>query len=390
MKHAGRLHLVDYYLLEAVNAMASTLFLYCYFFYTKARFGFSDTENLMLGAAQGLTYVFFARYGGRFAEKAGYETVIRIGIAGLAASVLLGGLPTWRGTPYVLVLVYMSFIAPVWPSLEAAILHAPSSMSMPARLGIYNIVWSLSGAAGFFLSGFLFRWRPDSILWVPGLMHLGQLAWFALRRNSAPAVQPSAMEIPHRGDDVPQPVKQRFLHTAWLANGISYFLGGGFTAIIPHLGERLGLEPAQTIWLTCTQLFARSLAFIIFWRWEGWHYRMPWSHAALWTAPAALTIVFFSHNTALVFCALAINGIAFGLTYYTSIYYSLDYGENKGEHGGLHEAILGVGILTGPLAGAIGSVAGAGTEGAKWTIIGTALAATVVGVKMVRSGPRRA
>ncbi|MFH0907342.1 MAG: hypothetical protein V1929_01085 [bacterium] len=57
--------------------------------------------------------------------------------------------------------------------------------------------------------------------------------------------------------------------------------------------------------------------------------------------------------------------------------------------GGLHESILGIGILTGPLAGDIGSMTGAETEGAKWAIIGVAVTVTVVGMTMTR-GPRRA
>ncbi len=188
------------------------------------------------------------------------------------------------------------------------------------------------------------------------------------------------MQITHSGDDISASVKRRFMHTAWIANALAFLLLTGFSALTPQMGERLGLPPAATIWLASTLLFSRTVAFVIFWKWEGWHYRYRWLRWALWSAPMAVAVAFFSNEIPLVFGALVLFGFAAGLSYASSLYYSLAYGENKGEHGGIHEAILGVGIFGGPLLAGIVSQLDGGIAGAQWTIIILALICNVAGM----------
>jgi hypothetical protein len=176
----------------------------------------------------------------------------------MAAALLFGWIPTWRFTPFVVMVIYTITLGPTWPTLEAAILHAPGAASMPRRLGLYNVTWGFSDAAGFFASGFLFGWKPDSILWATGLLHLGQWCWFRLAPRNLGDIGETAMEMPHSGDDVPAPVKRRFMHSAWLANGMGFLMLAGFTALAPQVGDGLRLAPSFTIWLTCTHLFARG------------------------------------------------------------------------------------------------------------------------------------
>ena len=110
-----------------------------------------------------------------------------------------------------------------------------------------------------------------------------------------------------RSDRTPQPARDascsehaltpeaqaRFLRSAWIANGLSYFLFGAFAALAPTLGERLGLGPRLAIWLVSAYLFTRSASFVLFWRWEGWEYSRGWLAAALVLPPAAFAALFF-------------------------------------------------------------------------------------------------
>lgn len=379
-----RLRLFQYYAIEAANAFASTLFLHCMYFWNRSRFGFTDGENLLLGAVYGLTFVIASFYGGRLGDRIGYDRAMALSLVGTGCIPLLGWLLPWHATPFLVVVPYTACLALTWPALEAAIVHTPAALPMPDRLTLYSMVWALGGACGFFTSGFLFEWKPDSILWAAGGIHLTLLIWLLQNRSVPVQEGETAMEVPHRGDDIPRDAKRRFMHTAWLANALAYAMNSSFAALVPQMGDRLGLAPSAAIWLACTILFARGFGFFLFWRWPAWHYHMGWSLAAIWLAPACIALAFFAPIPALVFVALLLFGVTLSLSYSGSIYYSLDYGEKKGEHGGLHEAILGIGICLGPLTGAFASKVGGSTAGAQAAIVLLVLAATTVGLLIVR------
>ena len=242
------------------------------------------------------------------------------------------------------------------------------------------------------VGGVLFSWRPDAILWVPGLLHFSLWAWLKCGPPEISNQAGAVMENQHRGRDVSNTIKRRFMHTAWLGNGLAFVMAAGFSALTPQMGERLGLTPAFAIWLACTLNFSRSMAFILFWKWEGWHYRMDWSQAALWIAPASLAIAFFANHPTLIFGALIVFGMAVGLSYSGSIYYSMDYGENKGEQGGLHESIIGMGVFIGPL---LAGMASASVEpelsalAAQWTILILTIVSSLVGFGLIQRSIRQ-
>ena len=369
IKRKPTLRLLDYYLIEGMSAFAATIFLLGIYFWARVRYDFSNTENLALGALQGLGHMVASRFGGRLSDRWGYNRLLVTGLSIIAFVSLTAWIPEARWLPFVAVIAYSGAIALTWPALEGGAMHLPGSLNMPQRLGIYNLVWSFTGAAGFALSGFIFDWNPNAIFWFPGLIHLAQLGWIGYQRGRHVIAGSAAMEFPHFGDHTPKEEKKRLTAMALLANSLGYFLAGGFAALTPHLGERLGLTQAWTIWLGSSLLAARAIGFVILSRWHGWHYQNRWGHYALWSAPAYLAAIFFTHHIAVVAAACLLLGFSLGLSYYMSIYYSLDASDNKGEQGGLHESIVGLGIFTGPLAGAAGGYLTGTTFGAKTTII---------------------
>lgn len=389
MSDPRRLRLLDYYLIEAVSSMAATLFLYCLYFWTQHRFHFSNVENLLLSSTHGIMYVLGARYGGRLADRLGPDRLLAAGLAGMTLLLAVGWLPEARITPFVLVPLYTICLAPTWPALESGILHTPSAWSTPRRLGMYNIIWAFCSAVGFFAGGTLFAWRPDAIVWGAAILHGVELLWLwgNARRHSVSGH--AAMAIPHRGDQVPRNVKRRFVGLAWLANALGYFMLHGFSALLPFITQRLGLTPALGIWVASSLLFSRGFAFVLFWRWEAWHYRARASLLALWGTPLLLAVIFISRDLAVVMAALLLMGITLGLSYFTSIYYTLDYGEKKGEGGGLHEAILGAGMSAGPLVGALGACLFGGAAGAQMTLWSLAMLGTLFGTLAFLRGARR-
>jgi MFS family permease len=369
--HAGRLRLWEYYFIEWLSSFAVVLFVFCVFFWAKLRFGYSDAENLFMGALQGFVAIFSTRYGGKLADRVGYERVLTVCVAMMALTMAVGWISAWRYTPLVVSAIYVLFAGATWPALEALILHCPGRLTVPNRLGLYNISWSSGNAIGIVISGALFKWNPNSIFWVAAVVHGVQVFWLALGKRSSDLVSPSQIdeEIPMESGR-PISEKRTFMHLAWIGNGLAFLMVVGFNALVPEMAIRLNLIPSMAIWLSCALPIMRTVAFVICWRWEGWHYSLPWLQSALWLAPLSLGLIFFSNQIFPTLVGMVIFGLCFGLTYSGSLYYTLDYGHAaKGEHAGLHESIIGIGSFVGPLLAAGVAAMGAGAFGAQWTFV---------------------
>jgi hypothetical protein len=406
-KPPARLGLAEYYLVEALNAYGTTVFFLGVFFHARLLHGFSDAANLLLAATQGGAYVLATRAGGRFADRVGPDRSVALGLAGMCLALLVGWRSTQPGALFAAVGLYSAATALTWPALEAAIARAPGRTQLARRTGLYNVIWSFTGSAGFFAGGALFAFDPEAVFWAPLAAHAIELLGFAVRswtpkmdvpspetkkaegwRGGAGSIGGpqgarwrSAASGPRSPHGTPErrlsPAAQaRYLRAAWLANGVSYFLFGAFAALAPTLGERLGLGPRLAIWLVSAHLFARSGAFVLFWRWEGWEYRRGWLASALVLPPAAFAAAFFTPSPRVAIGALAVLGAMSGLAYSASLHASLDREGGEGEGGGAHEWVIGLGILFGPLAGAAGVRLWHGTAGAGGlvTVLGAAAA----------------
>lgn len=378
------LRLFDYYLIEGMSAFAATIFQLGIYFWARARYDFTNTENLALGAMQGLTHIMGSRFGGYLGDRWGYNRQLVTGLFVVGLVSLTTWIPDVRWLPFVCVALYSFAIAMTWTAIEGGSMHLPSALNMPQRLGIYNLVWSFAGACGFALSGLIIGWSINAIFWIPGVIHVLQILWIVTQRGRHVIEGSAAMDVPHFGDHQLPAVKKQLTALAWLSNSLGYFLAGGFAALTPHLGERLGLSSSLTIWLGASLLAARAIGFLVLYFWKGWHYQRFWIHYALWSAPVYLAFIFFTHHLAVVAVACLLLGFALGLSYYMSIYYSLDASDNKGEQGGLHESMVGLGILTGPLFGAAGGFLTGSTFGAKVTIIVSAVLISMVGFAAIK------
>lgn len=416
-ERAARLGLAECYLVEALNAYGTTVFFLGVFFHARLLHGFSDTANLLLAATQGAAYVFATRAGGRFADRVGPDRSVALGLAGMVLALLVGWQSRQDGALFAAVALYSASTALTWPALEAAIARAPGRLPLARRTGLYNVTWSFSGSVGFFAGGALFAYDPDAVFWAPLAAHALELAGLAARswtlrtdtarlggirlktdipapaigtaegRREAAAANPGTEA--HIGTSLPPDAHARFLKAAWLANGLSYFLFGAFAALAPSLGERLGLGPRLAIWMVSAYLFARSASFFLSWIWSGWEYSRAWLGAALLLPPAAFAGFFFAPSPRVAIGALAVLGGMAGLAYAASLHASLDREGHEGEGGGLHEWVIGLGILLGPLAGALGLRLPNGIAGAGALVTALAAAAALAGLAALVSRPSR-
>lgn len=387
MSNSARLNLWHYAAIEGIAAFACSIFQNGIFFWAAARHGFSPALVLLLGAVQGLAYMVSAKAGGARAARFGYDRVLQLTMVGTAATALALLWVDGRWVPFVMMGVFIAFTGPFWPSLEAALLHAPSRLSTPQRLGLYNLTWAFTSSAGFFTCGWIITHGLDAVIWLPAVVMFSMIVFFVLpRRAAAEGAETPVAHDANAGLD--GATKRRFAHLHWLGNSQAYFVMTAFSALLPFIAQRLELDARGVIWLTCALYFSRALSFVVLTRWEGWHYRAAWSHACIALTPACGAVLLLAPSVAAVLAACVVFGAVLGLAYSGSLYYSMNVGDNKGEHGGLHESIIGGGILLGPLVGA-GGAAVFGLNGASLVVIAASVLIGIGGTWLVGSIFRR-
>lgn len=345
------------FLLTALNTLACSYFGNYVFFLLQQQHGFGNRENLLTCALHGLIYVPAAWFGGRFAERRGLTTSLKIGFVGMAVVLFVGGfLPSLAGVLITLAgwTIAMCF---TWPALEAFATHGESDEGTKRMVGVYNLTWSSCAGLMYFAGGSLYEWLgARSLFWIPAGILAGQFLltlWLEkLPHSPAPSPAPAA---PHHPEDAAfhQPVPPAtFLKMAWLANPFAYIAIHSFLAVVPGRSAELGLTVAQSGWFWSVWFLARLGTFFLLWQWGGWHYRFRWMLAAFIALIGAYVVLLLGKSFGVLLAAQVVFGLATGLLYYASLFYSMDVGETQGEHGGIHEAAIGIGICLGPAVGA--------------------------------------
>ena len=367
-----------YFTLEAVNSFAGTFYLFYLVFLTRDEFGFTTRDNLLLTAVHGFVYVFASWQGGRFTQRFGYFTALKLGFAGMAVGLSLGLM-----VPGVLgqVLALIGWTLPcclIWPSLEALVTEGEDYQGTARMVGRYNIVWSAASAIAFFSGGWLWeRFGRHGLYGICiSLMVVQFLFTLWLQRGAKKSTHPAkpVSEPAHQPEAAAlhQPLPpQRFLQMAWLANPFAYVAINTVGAVIPQLAQKFQLSPTQSGVFCSLWFFVRTFAFVGLWQWTGWHYRFRWLLAAFIGLVLSFAAMMLATQLWLVLVAQLVFGCAVGLIYYSSLFYSMDVGEAKGEHGGLHEAAIGLGICIGPAVGAAArSLPAQAANAGSWAVSG--------------------
>ena len=342
--------------IEGLNSFAVVIyFSYLYFFF-RDKFGFDDRQNLELAALIGLTYACFSLWAGRFAQRCGYFTALKIGfgimVAGLSVGSQLSSVAGLIATACV-VNIGMCF---TWPVLEALVSEVDTPADIPHVIGIYNITWASTSALAFCSGGMLIeKLGYRSMFYVPLAIMVVQFALvFRLEklhppRQAAHAGPPGLATGPGR----PSPARAKlFQRLAWLANPFAYIAINTLVAVLPGIAKKFDLSPMGAGFACSLWSFARFFAFLALWQWTGWHYRFRWLVTAFALLVVSFAAILIVPHLAAVLVAQLFFGSAVGLLYYSSLFYAMDASDTKSEHGGIHEAAIGVGNCLGPAVGA--------------------------------------
>ncbi|HVU08855.1 MAG TPA: MFS transporter [Verrucomicrobiae bacterium] len=340
------------YAIEGVNSFVTVIFFNYLYFFFRHQFGFSDKQNLALAALIGAIYTVTSWQAGRFAQRYGYFTALKLGFSVMAAGLAIG-LPLHFAIGKIIFAcvanIGMCFI---WPTLEALV----SEGAVAARaVGIYNITWAAANALAYFIGGtFIEKFGYDSIFYLPLAAVVLQLAAvFWLEKIHPPELaKAETISTPHDPNRPPPAKAKMFQRMAWLANPFAYIAINTLIAVIPGIAAKFHLSPMLAGFACSLWCFARFFTFIALWHWTKWHYRFRWLAAAFTILIVSFATILISPNLIVLVAAQIFFGGAIGLIYYSSLFYAMDASDTKGEHGGIHEAAIGIGNCVGPGIGA--------------------------------------
>lgn len=346
-----------YYVIEGANSFATAYYFNYLMFLLRDAHGFTNLNNLAVGALHGLVYVGGSWYGGRFGQRNGYFRSLRLGFGGMTLGLGVGYLVPALWGQFLGLGLWTIAICFTWPMLEALVSEHETPARLPHRVGVYNVVWAGTAALGFSTGGWIFQHLGrSSLYWLPLGIHLVQwvATWPLQRRHdrwlaSAPPVP--AGPIPH--DTAVRP--DYFRRLAWVANPFNYMAINTIMVVAPGIAAHVGLTVVQAGLVLSVWFYARAFAFLKLWLWTGWHYRFDWFFGAFAILLVSFVAVMLSPTAAGLILAQVGFGWASALLYYSALYYSMDGSETHGEHGGVHEALIGLGLCGGPAvsAGAI-------------------------------------
>jgi predicted MFS family arabinose efflux permease len=355
-----------YFILEGLNSAATVFYTYYVYFLMKSAYGWSDAANLRLAAMSGCIYMFGAWWGGKFAQRFGYSTALKIGYCVMALALAAGCLASTAGGHVAVLAAVLIGMCFTWPALEALISENEAPASLQHQLGVYNVIWAGTGALAYFFGGtVLDRLGFKSLYFLPAVTMVAQLifTWWIGRKSAS--IEPAAMAGPAPSGHSPvqdsfpalnpRPISRarRFLKMAWLANPFAYVALQTVIAVIPGVARRLDLSTSVAGFCCSVWCFSRMGGFVALWLWSGWHYRFAWLLAAYLTLVGAFVGILTASNLPILLLAQVLFGASLALIYYSSLFYAMDVGEAKGEHGGIHEAAIGLGNFAGPAVGAL-------------------------------------
>src|SRR5262245_56499164 len=153
----GRLK-AGYQVLTALGTLAASYYFNYLFFFLRDHFGFGNRQNLAVAALHGSIYIVSSWQCGKFAERRGAHTSLKVGFAGVALCMAAGALAGTVPLQLVVLACYTVSVCFIWPAMEALIIDRELPSRVPHAVGIYNCTWSTASAVAYFTGGSLYDW----------------------------------------------------------------------------------------------------------------------------------------------------------------------------------------------------------------------------------------
>ena len=137
----------------------------------------------------------------------------------------------------------MSF---TWPGIEALVSEGETPARLPALVGLYNFIWSITGAIAYFSGGAIMEkfggrarsfFVPSAVLILELILinYLGKRPLIANPWHMAESSDSSRAPRPTWKDTHSTVPPKKFLNMAWLANPMAYLALNTVIATVPSL-----------------------------------------------------------------------------------------------------------------------------------------------------------
>src|SRR5581483_420568 len=235
--------------LEGLNSFATILYFNYLYFLMRDWFGFDNKHNLAFAAYLGVIYVPAAWQAGKFGQRHGYFTALKIGFSIMAISLVAGLLLKSISGQVISASCLTIGMCFIWPTLEALVSNSETAERLPNVVGLYNVVWAVTNAVAFFIGGSLIeRFGYKIIFALPLGIVLFQLALTFWLHHHATEMAREALSKP-KTDLPPEPHRPAsprakiFLKMAWLSNPFSYIAINTLIAVVPGIAHKFDLSP---------------------------------------------------------------------------------------------------------------------------------------------------
>jgi predicted MFS family arabinose efflux permease len=136
-----------YFALAGLNTLATTWYSNYIFFFLRDHFNYGNRQNLWVSALYGLVYIPAAVQCGKFAQRRGFITSLKVGFGGLMLAMVVGAL--LKGTVagnLITLIAYTVALLFIWPALEALVSENETQAGVQHNVGVYNTTWALGAA----------------------------------------------------------------------------------------------------------------------------------------------------------------------------------------------------------------------------------------------------
>lgn len=396
--------LVPVLVLTGLNSLGTGAVQTGVFFLLQIAYGYGTRENLLYGVCMYAAYVGGAlSIGPMLRRRTGPDRVPRRGIFAkmstrrvlvslVLAQAMLSLLPqiaawaTGARTPGVWTMwaVGIGFgvlSGMMWPIIESYLSGGRTGRSLSGATGKFNIVWSSSVVAAFWLMAPLLESRPILVITALAFVQAAS-AGCAVWLPREPARHLIARHEPHPAS------WHDLLRWFRVLLPLGYVLSGTLSPLLPSVIDRLGVERGWMTPVASAWVMSRVVVFVVFERWHAWHGRrwMPLvAGGCLLGGFAAAVLVPPSAGLVVLIASLGVFGVGHAVAYVGALFYAMELGDAEVDAGGTHEALIGIGYGTGPVLG-LGAIMLAGSaEGAAFDgwLIGLVFATSVLAMVML-------
>lgn len=339
-------------LLSFLESFATILLERAIYFFSQARLGYSEPENLALALCFGATYTLGAARSHALAARLGERRAL---LGTITALLVLHGLlalvPGGRWLPVVFGLIG-ALEGAKWPIVESYVAAGLEPEAQRRAVGRFNVSWALAVPLALAVAGPLIAsGYPAALFWlatVCNVLALGLLTRFPAR------VQHMAASHPSRPLGSALERYRALLHASRWAMLSSYALMFLLAPLLPEVFRRLGqgVERA-TLWAACLDAVRLGTFAALAW-YPGWHgLRLPIVLSAI-GVPIGFAAIAFGGSLGVVLLGELAFGVLAGFSYYAALYYALVVQNASVDAGGDHEGLIGIGLVVGPAIGLIG------------------------------------